>query len=258
MNSLVLLGYGFVGKAVHDVLKDHHNIIIVDPQYSNDTVEDQVGKDGYIVCLPTPQGRSGECDVSIIFEMLNKIPVVDGQVTEVLIKSTISIEGWREIEKDNTHLNICFSPEFLTAANASEDFKNQDKMLFGGGNEDFWINVFEPCKKFDAVRSSIPELIITKYVRNSFLATKVAFFNEVYDLCASLNIQYDEVSYLVGMDERIGYSHISVPGPDGDRGFGGACFPKDTLALQHSAERRDQHLNVLNAAIASNRNKRKL
>ena len=59
MHSLVLLGYGFVGKAVHDVLKDHHNIIIVDPQYSNDTVEDQVGKDGYIVCLPTPQGQYG-------------------------------------------------------------------------------------------------------------------------------------------------------------------------------------------------------
>jgi|TARA_R110000822_G_scaffold35982_8_gene101361 UDPglucose 6-dehydrogenase len=255
---LVLLGYGFVGKAVHDVLKDHHNTIIVDPKHSNDTVEDQVGSDGYIICLPTPQGSSGECDMSIIFEMLNKIPIVDGRPTNVLIKSTISIEGWREIENKWDHLDICFSPEFLTAANAVEDFKNQKKMLFGGGDEEFWINVFKTCKEFEAVLSSIPELILTKYVRNSFLAAKVAFFNEIYDLCSSMNIQYDEVSYLVGMDERIGYSHLKVPGPDGDRGFGGACFPKDTNALNKSAIGKNCSLSILEAVIKSNTEKREL
>ena len=254
--KLVLLGYGFVGKAVHGVLQDHHDIVIVDPEYSSDTVEDQVGSDGYIICLPTPQGDSGECDMSIVFEMLNKIPIVDGRTTNVLIKSTISMEGWREIEKNSNLLNVCFSPEFLTAANAVEDFKNQDKMLFGGGDEEFWIKVFRPCKDFESIISSVPELILTKYVRNSFLATKVAFFNEIYDLCESMHVQYDEIAYLVGMDERIGYSHLKVPGPDGYRGFGGACFPKDTLALCVSA--KDQHLNILNAAIKSNMGKREL
>ena len=92
--KLVLLGYGFVGKAVHGVLQDHHDIVIVDPEYSSDTVEDQVGSDGYIICLPTPQGNSGECDMSVIFEMLNRIPIIDGRTTNVLIKSTIILEKY--------------------------------------------------------------------------------------------------------------------------------------------------------------------
>jgi len=161
------------------------------------------------------------------------------------------MEGWREIEQTYNHLNICFSPEFLTAANANEDFKKQTEMFFGGGDEYFWVDIFNPCKKFTAIFSSIPELILMKYIRNSFLATKVAFFNEIYDLCSKMNLQYDEVSYLVGMDERIGYSHMKVPGPDG-RGFGGACFPKDTKALYNSAKLKDCSLDILHAVITSN------
>ena len=249
--KLTLLGYGFVGKAVYNVLKDHHDITIVDPEYNDNKIEDQGNSDGYIICLPTPEGKNGECDMSIIFEMLNRIPIATISPSNILIKSTMSMEGWREIEQTYNHLNICFSPEFLTAANANEDFKKQTEMFFGGGDEYFWVDVFNPCKKFTAIFSSIPELILMKYIRNSFLATKVAFFNEIYDLCSKMNLQYDEVSYLVGMDKRIGYSHMKVPGPDG-RGFGGACFPKDTKALYNSAKLKDHSLDILHAVITSN------
>ena len=168
-----------------------------------------------------------------------------------MIKSTISLEGWRK-DLEPQGKQITFSPEFLTAANANEDFKNQDKMLFGGDNKEFWNDVFIECKAFDPIYATIEELIFTKYLRNSFLATKVAFFNEVFDLCETAGIDYNQVKALVGMDERITHSHMQVPGPDGDRGFGGACFPKDTKALVYSANVLGATLPTLLTAIKSN------
>lgn len=261
--KLTLVGYGFVGKAVHALLEDHYEISIVDPAYTSNEVKNEIS-DGYIICLPTPSGFDGSCDMSIINEMLEQISKNKGGSARVLIKSTISLEGWEYIDKTYSHLEITFSPEFLTAANAVEDFRNQDTILFGSNTIDtlvfgsdpadkFWVDVFTKCKDFTPIYSSIPDLIITKYVRNSFLATKVAFFNEIYDLCREMNdIDYDEIASLVGLDTRIGKSHMQVPGPDGNRGFGGACFPKDTRALYNSAKLKNCSLDILHAVITSN------
>ena len=98
----------------------------------------------------------------------------------------------------------------------------------------------------------VEELILTKYLRNSFLATKVAFFNEVYNLCEKAGIDYNQVKALVGMDERITHSHMNVPGPDGDRGFGGACFPKDSLALAKYGKSINAPIDILEAVIKKN------
>lgn len=261
--KLTLLGYGFVGKAVHALLEDHYDISIVDPAYTSNEVKNEIS-DGYIICLPTPSSIDGSCDMSVINEMLEQISKNKGGSARVLIKSTISLEGWEYIDKVYPHLEITFSPEFLTAANAVEDFKNQDTILFGSNTLDtlvfgstpadkFWVDVFTKCKEFTPIYSSIPELIMTKYVRNSFLAVKVAFFNEIYDLCQERNdIDYDEIASLAGLDDRIGKSHMQVPGPDGDRGFGGACFPKDTKALQATFQANDLEPCILSSVIRAN------
>lgn len=248
--KLTLIGYGFVGKAVHEVLKDHYEVKIVDPQYNENTITDD--SEGYIVCVPTPTTLSGACDMTIVEAVVKACP----KNKPILIKSTISLEGWRK-DLEPQGKQITFSPEFLTAANANEDFKNQDKMLFGGDNKEFWNDVFIECKAFDPIYATIEELIFTKYLRNSFLATKVAFFNEVFDLCETAGIDYNQVKALVGMDKRITHSHMQVPGPDGDRGFGGACFPKDTEALVYSANVLGATLPTLLTAIKSNKEKRK-
>ena len=261
--KLTLLGYGFVGKAVHALFEDHYEISIVDPAYTSNKIKDEFS-DGYIICLPTPENINGSCDMSVINEMLEQISKNKGGSARVLIKSTISLEGWEYIDKVYPHLEITFSPEFLTAANAAEDFKNQDTILFGSNTMDtlvfgsapadkFWVDVFTKCKDFTPVYSSIPELIMTKYVRNCFLATKVAFFNEIYDLCQERNdMDYDEIASLVGLDDRIGKSHMQVPGPDGDRGFGGACFPKDTKALKATFQANDVNPYILSGVIRAN------
>jgi len=248
--NLTLIGYGFVGKAVHEVLKDHYEVKIVDPQYNDNVINND--SDGYIVCVPTPTTLSGACDMTIVEAVVKACP----KNKPILIKSTISLEGWRK-DLEPQGKQITFSPEFLTAANANEDFRNQDKMLFGGDNKEFWNDIFIECKAYDPIYATIEELILTKYLRNSFLATKVAFFNEVFDLCETAGIDYNQVKALVGMDERITHSHMHVPGPDGDRGFGGACFPKDTEALVYSANVLGATLPTLLTAIKSNKEKRK-
>ena len=248
--KLTLVGYGFVGKAVHEVLKDHHDLKIVDPQYNDNVIDND--SDGYIICVPTPSTVTGACNMSIVEAVIKACP----KDKPILIKSTISLEGWRkDIEPQGKE--ITFSPEFLTAANANEDFKNQKFMLFGGGNVEFWNDVFILCKGFDPIYATVEELILTKYLRNSFLATKVAFFNEVFDLCETAGIDYNQVKALVGMDERITHSHMHVPGPDGDRGFGGACFPKDTEALLYSTNVLGAKLPTLQTAVQSNKDIRK-
>ena len=248
--KLTLIGYGFVGKAVHEVLKDHYEVKIVDPQYNDNVINND--SDGYIVCVPTPTTLSGACDMTIVEAVVKACP----KNKPILIKSTISLEGWRK-DLEPQGKQITFSPEFLTAANANEDFRNQDKMLFGGDNKEFWNDVFIECKAYDPIYATIEELILTKYLRNSFLATKVAFFNEVFDLCETAGIDYNQVKALVGMDERITHSHMHVPGPDGDRGFVGACFQKDTEALVYSANVLGATLPTLLTAIKSNKEKRK-
>ena len=248
--KLTLIGYGFVGKAVYEVLKDYHEVKIVDPEFNDNIIDND--SDGYIVCVPTPATVTGACNMTIVETVIKACP----KDKPILIKSTISLEGWRK-DLLPQGKEITFSPEFLTAANANQDFKNQTKMLFGGGNVEFWNDVFILCKGFNPIYATVEELILTKYLRNSFLATKVAFFNEVFDLCESAGIDYNQVKALVGEDKRITHSHMQVPGPDGDKGFGGACFPKDTEALLYSANVIGATLPILSTAVESNKNKRK-
>ena len=242
--KLTLIGYGFVGKAVHSVLKDQYDVKIVDPQYNENTITDD--SEGYIVCVPTPSEDSGACDMTIVNTVVKACP----SDKPILIKSTISLEGWQVL--DAMKKEITFSPEFLTAANANEDFAKQEFMLFGGGNTEFWHDVFILVKGFQPMYARVEELIITKYLRNSFLATKVAFFNEVFDFCKMTNLDYEKISELVGIDKRITKSHMQVPGPDGERGFGGACFPKDTRALLFTGLYFKSPFSILSEVVQTN------
>ena len=242
--NLSLIGYGFVGQAVHEVLKDHYDVKIIDPKYNDNVILND--SDGYIVCVPTPGGKLQACDMSIVDTVIKACP----EDKPILIKSTISLEGYEDLKKYNKR--ITFSPEFLTAANANEDFKKQNRMLFGGADTDFWYDIFILAKGFQPVYGTIEQLIMAKYLRNSFLATKVAFFNEVYDFCKATDIDYEKVAELVGMDERITRSHMKVPGPDGQRGFGGACFPKDTNALLHTFLKYNKPFTILREVVESN------
>ena len=96
-----------------------------------------------------------------------------------------------------------------------------------------------------------------KYFTNCYLSTKVSFANEMYEICQGLGIDYDKVIEYAQHDERLGYSHWNVPGPDGDFGYGGHCFPKDVKALMHEASQLGINFTLLKATDSKNNHVRK-
>jgi len=195
--------------------------------------------------VSTPPRPDGSCEMTNVFEVIDRCPDVP-----ILIKSTISVEGWDMLVDAFPNRMLNFSPEFLRAKTAVEDLRAMNLMLIGGTSCCFWANVFNvSCEIADP-----KELILAKYARNSFLALKVAFFNQMYDLCDKLDIEYAAVAHYTTMDNRIGDSHSFITE---ERGFGGHCFPKDTNALVKTAERDNVELSILKEALAYNSRIRK-
>jgi len=265
MNSSIgIIGQGFVGSAVREGMKNHFNVVCYDKdpnKYSNigSIFEMMEIVDTTFLCVPTPMQRSGECDLGIIGAALNDIAAcaktLDKKGFIVIIKSTVppgTTEYFNSIFKD---LDIVFNPEFLTEANAIEDYKNQNRIIIGGERpgttqvKQIFAKAF-PKVPIIKTSSTIAEMI--KYVTNTFLATKVSFANEMYQICQALNIDYDKVIEYARYDDRLGNSHWAVPGPDGDKGFGGSCFPKDVNSLIYQAKLFGIEPTMLEAAWNKN------
>ena len=243
-----IAGYGFVGKAHEGALKDYHDLIIYDPALGH--YGDLRHADAIIVCVSTPQGSHGGCHMDNVYDVVN-----NNSNVPILIKSTISIEGWDMLKHVFPFTSITFSPEFLRAASALEDFQNTDTILLGGGNTGFWADIFITAMGKINVKIANPkELIVAKYVRNSFLALKVAYFNQINDLCKDAGVDYEQVRTYTTQDNRIGESHTIITD---ERGFGGHCFPKDTSAFIVSGKKYGKHLSILEEAIKYNHRVRK-
>ena len=160
------------------------------------------------------------------------------------------------MEQNVENIDIAFNPEFLTEANSIEDFKNQNRIIIGAKRKvgstvkNIYSKVF-PKVPIIKTSSTITEMV--KYFTNCFLATKVSFANEMYEVCESLDIDYDKVVEYAKYDERIGKSHLNVPGPDGDFGYGGHCFPKDVNALKSMMREMGLSPEILEAIDNKNR-----
>ena len=248
--NITIAGYGFVGMAHEAVLKEKFNVTVYDPYKGYNDIGNP---DGVIICVSTPPHDNGACNVSNVDDVISKI----SEKTPILIKSTISLEGWHSLKELYPNHKLAFSPEFLRAASAIEDFKNTRHIYMGGDEIGFWHALFRVAfddPNFTTSVSLPEELILAKYFRNSFLAAKVTYFNQLYDLCQAAGINYNIVSHLVGEDARIGHSHTTVTK---ERGFGGHCFPKDTNAIVHTGKIFNVDLDMINNSIKYNENIRK-
>lgn len=244
--KILIAGYGFVGRAHYEVLKFKNDVVVNDPALGYTNSYDNV--DAVIVCVSTPPHVDGSCNVNNVAEVISKV----SDEVPVLIKSTISLEGWRAIKELFPDHKLAFSPEFLRAETAIEDFKNTRDIYVGGDSIGFWHALFRLAfddETFTTRPVNVEELILAKYFRNSFLATKVAFFNQIYDLCNATGVNYNEVATIVGVDPRIGLSHTQVTQ---QRGFGGHCFPKDVVAISRTAEKHNVELSILDSAVTYN------
>ena len=213
---------------------------------------------GAITAIASPMNKDGSCNLDILDNTLDQINRASKEVEDriVVIKSTIIPGSTDRFQLDYPYIDIVFNPEFLTEANAVDDFENQTRLLLGGRKKattkikQIFSAAFRKTPRIIKTDAKTAELV--KYVTNTFLATKVSFANEIYQLCESLDLDYDKIIEYATLDPRLGDSHWGVPGPDGDFGFGGHCFPKDLSAIIEITKEKNITNNVLKAAQTTN------
>src|SRR6056300_947941 len=201
----------------------------------------------------------GRCNNSIV-ESAVKRCFEFGKTEIVVIKSTVSLGTTQKLNEKYPSLQIVFNPEFLTERNAVKDYENQNRIILGGprpATTELKLIFSKVFPSAHIIKTDSTHAEMVKYLTNTFLSVKVSFANEIYEICNRLDIDYDKVVEYATYDERLGKSHWNVPGHDGDRGFGGHCFPKDLSALLRLAEDLNVVDNVLSAVEQTNYSVRK-
>lgn len=238
-NPIGIVGYGIVGQALEYGFKKEP-IFIYDKFKDFLSLKEVCEKSEFIfVCVPTPfKADESGIDLTIVNEVVDEISTyISGTDKICVIKSTVIPGTTQEASKRNPDVQFAFNPEFLTEANFLEDFVNSDRVVIGANDDLVSRRLVSLYKKH------FPKMLVfqtdpttgemVKYMANCYLATKVMFANEMYDICQKLGIKYEEVKKLVVADHRIFDSHLDVTT---NRGFGGKCFPKDMIALMGFAD----------------------
>ena len=250
-----IIGYGYVGRAFDNFFKNHYDVSIYDPSYIMSCTKEDINKcDLAVICVPTPENADGSCNTSIVEETIQWL-----NTPLILLKSTVEIGTTDRLIK-TYNKEIVFSPEFAgeskywTPDGFTNDVKQTPFFIFGGKKElcykliEIYTPITGPSKTYRVTDPINAE--IAKYVTNTHLAMKVAYCNEIYDLCEKLGTNYYEVRDLLLLDPRTTKSHTAVF--TGERGFGGKCFPKDTKAMVKLGEKVGIDLSILKTVLESN------
>lgn len=212
------------------------------------------------IAVGTPtRAEDGFADLSYVYSAAKEIAQTLDHYAVIVVKSTVPAGTGYEIAKiikrENPSLDfdIASNPEFLREGCAVEDFMHPDRVVVGTDTaraQEVMTQLYKPLSKRGvpvfSTRIISSELI--KYAANTFLATKVSFINEMADLCESLGADVEDVAHGIGMDSRIGPKFLKA-GP----GYGGSCFPKDTLAMVGIGERAQSPVTIVEAVIGVNR-----
>jgi nucleotide sugar dehydrogenase len=221
-----LIGYGMVGKAVEAGFSKT-KVIYSDPRYNTVTVEDicKLNPSAIFVCVPTP---TDDTDYSTLRDVLDKIKELRYSGLTV-VKSTV-------LPKYLNDYDVLYNPEFLSRATANEDFINPPMLIIGGqpSKAEQLLEIYRTQSRVNLNRvfiTTVANACMAKYCMNSFYATKVTFMNQMYDVSKKVGADWQQVNTILRNHPWMGTHHFDVPGPDGSRGFGGPCLPKDTEAL---------------------------
>jgi UDP-glucose 6-dehydrogenase len=228
---MLVVGCGHIGETMANALEEFgYAVVRIDPKHNDNKISDYIHMNdlGAVVSVPTPT-VDGLCDDSIVREVLEEL----GD-TPVLLKSTVLpdiVESYAD--------NVVYSPEFLRTS--EKDFDNQEVCILGGipDNTTMWKNILSSMN-VEFIETDRHTASMVKYVHNSWLATKVAFFHELLNITTDKNLiqpkrlgKHQRVIDILARFENIGPSHMTAPNDEGSLGFGGECFPKDTLAFLH-------------------------
>lgn len=286
MKNIACIGNGFVGGSLTTVLSERGFDVFV---YDKTSKLAEGGKDRferdcrpfssvfdlvqqvekyaeefskiYFVCVPTPMKETGECDTSIVEEVLDELSKCPGKRIAV-VKSTVppgTTAKWNK-KYEETGLRVVFNPEFLTEANALDDMRQQNRIILGGPRphinkvKQLFQTAF-PSVPIIKTNSTTAEMV--KYFTNIQLAARVVLSCELAQVCEKLDeqgldIDYDKVQEYACYDKRLGGSHMNVPGSDGIAGARGHCFPKDLAALVFLSKKMNITPNLMEAIQQKN------
>jgi UDPglucose 6-dehydrogenase len=216
------------------------------------------------LCVGTPPHEdTGEADLSMLYAAVRDLALhlVDG--TTLVLKSTVPVGTNEAITKlirklrPDISVPVASNPEFLREGTAVDDFLNAERIVVGVNDEasrDRMVSVYAPWQNMRTrlVITTPQNAELSKYAANAFLAVKITFINEIADLCEMVGGNIGDVATMIGMDQRIGSKFLQA-GP----GYGGSCFPKDTLALSATARKAGRPVSLVEATIQAN-NDRKL
>jgi len=227
--------------------------------FSNDIDGNIKKADVVFIAVGTPSRRGdGHADLTFVYEAAEQIAKQIDQYTVIVTKSTVPVGTGLEVKKiikkvnPNADFDVVSNPEFLREGNAIQDFMRPDRVVVGYENEKAKSIISALYKPLYLIETPIlftdlktAELI--KYSANAFLALKISYINQMADLCEKVGADVHGVAKGIGLDKRIG-SKFLHPGP----GYGGSCFPKDTLALVKTAKENNSNISIIETVVKYN------
>ncbi|MBT4066040.1 MAG: UDP-glucose/GDP-mannose dehydrogenase family protein [Euryarchaeota archaeon] len=250
-----IIGAGMVGGAIEHCFSDTHELFVHDPMRNTELAHVTKNCDLAYIAVPTPANDDGSCDTRIVEEILSQLP--PGFIA--VIKSTVIPGTTTMLQKKYPHLKLAYSPEFLVERNRLEDFGNQKILIVGTEHTDVAEIVFQHHYSAGVLignntfHTNCTEAEMVKYTKNNFYAMKVIFANQMYDICQAIGVDWSKIRDIITtpQDQPIGESHLE-PLMGLNRGFGGKCLPKDSLALRELARNHGVNYALLDAIQTDN------
>ncbi|MEH3106968.1 MAG: UDP-glucose/GDP-mannose dehydrogenase family protein [Sphingomonas fennica] len=232
--------------------------------FTTSLAEGVASVDAVFIAVGTPSRRGdGHADLSYVYAAAKEIAGALTGFTVIVTKSTVPVGTGDEVERIIREANpdaefaVVSNPEFLREGAAIDDFKRPDRIVVGGHDPrgmEVMRAIYRPLSlnRAPIVEMSRRGAELTKYAGNAFLATKITFINEIADLCEKVGADVQDVARGIGLDNRIGAKFLHA-GP----GYGGSCFPKDTLALLKTSQDYDAPQRIVEAVVAVNDNRKR-
>jgi UDPglucose 6-dehydrogenase len=258
-----IIGFGFVGQAIGWAYRNN-GLIVRDPKMADSASLDKFAdRDAIFICVPSPSTDDGHCDSSILEQVLKELLFVTIQNPNIVLisKTTATPSVYKRLQQE--YPNLVHVPEFLTQANATTDYANANYCVIGGDYD--WAVKARAVLHYGRALTHDKHVIVNietasmyKYMMNSYLAAKVTFMNDFKKIADAEGVDIKDLTHLASHDRRIGTTHMAVPGPDGQYGWGGACFPKDIAAIQMEALDLNTELELLGRVEEINKKHRRL